>query len=492
MAITFTGGESYFRPFTYDDMIKPLLQYKEQFDKYEENYSDLLAQAEEWRNIANREKSPKAFAMYNRFSNDLQGYMNDFFSNGLNVNNKAGFSRMRGRYGQDITPIAKAHERRTALAEEQRQAKLKDPSLMFERNANDMSLDTFIDNMESDYGASFSGDKLTANVAAIAGQLAKEYQNNPSKLQAIMGNSDYFEYIKSRGFKSSDILQVLQDDPNASKVLKGIVENEIASSGILNWSNVDEVLPLAQQYANKGLWAAVGQDDAQIVDNWRAKANLQHSQAIDLAKKQAELNHKNEEPYELKDGDGKGTGIWYSPRTGAMTQLKGQTGNGERVPIFDFTGNPTGEYGQITPSTITDEQGNIIQQPSNRKPLGSVYYDSLYNDTSGGADIKNGNNFGYDYNDEQLIVEGGRILVHDKITLSDKFIQEVTADLSKKGYKWNEVNIYVDHDPGISDSHFRAIPIAEDEKYKESKKKAAQTGSSNNEEEKKVDRNGGL
>lgn len=47
-----------FNPFTYDEMVKPLLYYKGAYDTVEAAYSDLAAQTEAWRNIANRDKSP--------------------------------------------------------------------------------------------------------------------------------------------------------------------------------------------------------------------------------------------------------------------------------------------------------------------------------------------------------------------------------------------------------------------------------------------------
>ena len=50
--------DSKFRPFSYDELVKPLTQYKEAYDKVEAQYSDLVSQTEQWKDIANRKKSP--------------------------------------------------------------------------------------------------------------------------------------------------------------------------------------------------------------------------------------------------------------------------------------------------------------------------------------------------------------------------------------------------------------------------------------------------
>ena len=63
--------DSKFRPFSYDELIKPLVQYKEAYDKVEADYSNLAAQTEQWKDIANQTQSPEAYAMYSKYANDL-------------------------------------------------------------------------------------------------------------------------------------------------------------------------------------------------------------------------------------------------------------------------------------------------------------------------------------------------------------------------------------------------------------------------------------
>ena len=314
-----------FNPFTYDEMVKPLLYYKQAYDEAEAAYSDLAAQTEAWRNIANREQNPQAFEMFQRYSGDLTRAVDDF-SQGMTAKNRRALLGLKRRYASDIQPIADAYKRKSALADEQRKAELTNPTMLWERKASDMSLDDFINNPSADYGRSTSGAALSAQVAAGAGALAKEFRNNPDKMRKLVGG-DYYEYIKQRGFSSEAILAAIMDNKDASPVLTQLVENVINSSGLKGWNN-PSTLQQAYNYARQGLWNAVGQDEAQLVQNWRAQENLSHQHAMarqnDAQDFQLKLANKQGALREIVDKDGNSTNTWYDPKLGVITDNKGR------------------------------------------------------------------------------------------------------------------------------------------------------------------------
>lgn len=331
-----------FSPFTYDEMVKPLLYYKQAYDKAEDAYSDLVTQTEAWRNIANREQSPQAFEMFQRYSGDLTRAMNDF-NQGMTAKNKRALLGLKRRYASDIQPIANAYKRRSALAEEQRKAELANPTMLWERKAGDMSLDDFINNPDADYGRSTSGSALSAQVAASAGALAKEFRNNPEKMMKLVGG-DYYEYVKQRGFSSKAVLAAIMDNPYASPVLTQLVESSINSAGLKEWAS-PSTLRQAYNYARQGLWNAVGQDEAQLVQNWRAEENLSHSHAMarQAASHQMDLEKayltQTATPYQKSDG----TVGYYQPIT------KNSNGTYSRTPIP--TDAVVGDSSDSTPDT---------------------------------------------------------------------------------------------------------------------------------------------
>lgn len=336
--------DSKFRPFSYDELIKPMMQYKEAYDKVEADYSNLAAQTEQWKDIANQTQSPEAYAMYSKYSNDLNNIVDDF-SKGMTLQNRSQLLNMKKRYASDIKPIENAANRRKELADEQRKMSLQDPTRIWQKKAADMSLDEFIHNPTADYGNSISGATLTAQVAAGASALAKEFRNNPEKMKQLVGG-DYYEYVKQRGFSSQAVLAAIMNNPNASPVLTNLVETTMDSTGVKDWGS-KSAIQQAYNYARQGLWNAVGQDEAQLVNNWRAQENLSATHAMER-QKAAQAFQKSEReatqefqksqaaPREIVGADGKGTGSYYDPKIGMVVDkegrvVQGQNGNVSKV-----------------------------------------------------------------------------------------------------------------------------------------------------------------
>lgn len=270
--------DSKFRPFSYDELIKPLMQYKEAYDKVEADYSNLAAQTEQWKDIANQTQSPEAYAMYSKYANDLNKVVDDF-SKGMTLQNRSQLSTLRRRYASEIIPIAKAATRKRELEEEQRKLSLQDPTRLWQRRASDISLDDFIKNPSLDYGQSYSGQSLLAQSSAIAQNLAKGLQDYG------MGkpiDSYTNTFIQRHGLKASDIQEYLAGNPTAtSKMLQKIHDQVLASSGISSWNN-KEAEAKATNYINQGMWSAIGQSTVQAMENYGARKALDAQMQRDL------------------------------------------------------------------------------------------------------------------------------------------------------------------------------------------------------------------
>ena len=270
-------SDAKFNPISFEEMMRPLLMYKEAYDQTEAAYTQLASQAEVLRNVAMDENNPLAFAMYRNYMNRLSDWSSSF-SRGMTRQNKAEIMGLRRDYAKEIAPIDAAYKRKEALAAEQRQAELQNPTMLWQRKAANMSVDDFIRDPSADYGNKFSGALLTQQVAAQASAIAKELQEDPNRMKSIV-NGDFYEYVRKRGFTSQAVLAAIARDPNASPILTKMVDGVINASGILGWGD-ESTIKQAYAYAGEGLWNAVGADEVQVLENWRAKANLEHAQAM--------------------------------------------------------------------------------------------------------------------------------------------------------------------------------------------------------------------
>lgn len=264
MAANYIVVNSKFKPFSYAEMLQPVQMATLAHQEVENEYAELATKANVWDEMANEQTDPYAYKMYKTYSNDLEEQAGQLAREGLTPASRQNMLRMKQRYSSDIVPIEQAYKRRQELIDEQRKLLAQDNTLMFDRNASMLSLDDLIKNPQLTY-QSYSGATLAKQVGTATQSLAKEMRDNPRKWRKILGDQ-YFETIMQKGYRPEEIIQVLQNDPNASPILKGIVEDAVGSSNIASWRDAS-TLNRAYEYARQGLWNAVGETQYQIQSN---------------------------------------------------------------------------------------------------------------------------------------------------------------------------------------------------------------------------------
>lgn len=278
--------DSTFQPFSYQEMLAPVMMAQQAHQALEDEYTDLSTKANVWENIANEQQDPLAYKMYKQYATDLSTQADMLASEGLNVASRRSMLDMKRRYAKEITPIEQAYARRRQLAEEQRQAIAKDPTLMYQKYANEMSLDDFIRNPEADYGASYSGKMLTSQVATAASSLAKQMHDNPRKWRSIL-DDQYYETMMQKGFSAEAVRDAINNKEGAATELRQIVEDAVGSSRIRDWDDAI-ALKRAYDYANQGLWSAVGETSYQVQANKDYDYRMQNWMAEEKEKRAKE------------------------------------------------------------------------------------------------------------------------------------------------------------------------------------------------------------
>ena len=260
---SFVSGAK-FRPFSYSEMLAPLQQATTAQMQIEDAYGELGTKADVFERMANEQTDPQTYAMYKQYSNDLAAQAESLAKQGLTPASRQGLIDMKRRYSSEIVPIEQAYKRRQELIDEQRKLQAQDSTLLFDRPASTLSLDELISNPTLS-PQSYSGALLSKQVGTASQSLAKEVRENPRKWRTILGNQ-YYETIMQKGFRPEEIMQAVQNNPEASPILQGIVEDAVGSSGIKNW-NDENILNRAYDYARQGLWNAVGETEYQTISN---------------------------------------------------------------------------------------------------------------------------------------------------------------------------------------------------------------------------------
>jgi len=310
---------SKFKPFSYQELLQPALMSTQAHQAVEEAYADLATKANIWDKMT--EPGSKAHSMYEAYSQDLEKYADRLARYGLTPSDRQAMLNMRSRYSTDIVPIEQAYKRREEQAKEQAKIMASDPTHFFARQASTTSLDDYIANPSLDtLTQNYSGALLTQQVANAASALAKDARNDPKVQTELRKLLPYqYEAIRRTGFDPETVRQAILNSPDADKILTGIVDTAMANSGMNDWNYIspedkERILAQARNYANQGLWSAVGQTQYNMVtDQYGMHSALEATRHSNAMKEAA-----------AKNGDPTGTG---NPkyRMIANTRVQGDT-----------------------------------------------------------------------------------------------------------------------------------------------------------------------
>ena len=337
--------DSKFRPFSYDELVKPLTQYKETYDKVEEQYSDLVSQTEQWKDIANRTKSPEAYAMYSKYANDLNNIVDDF-SRGMTLQNRSQLMSMKRRYASEILPIARASE---AMKEANDLRVKASPDAIFEVGEYD-SLDQFLHGKTANNRLQ-SRDALTKRTAAITEAVMASAMKDPDFKKAL-GNQ-YWEIIQHTGDSYENLKAAIANNPQAQNRFTEIKAQMMKEAG---YDRYDAIGKQAIESAiNTGLYAGLDkpvrsfQANQNFMSDYQ-KANLQLAKNADArAERQLALSAAS-------------AGLVYNRSTGKW----------ERDPTLMMGSiNPDGSVSGPSEADLK-KMGYAPEVDSNNKPTGRM------------------------------------------------------------------------------------------------------------------------
>lgn len=222
---------SKFKPYSFQERIAPYQQYIEDFRTNQAMAAELEAKASVWDNMLQAQDT-MAIKQRDEYLEDIRRASEAMSSEGLTANNRAAILKLKPRYASEIIPIEQAYANRKAIQEEAR--KLEAQGLTLERDMSTASLDNWMQNPTYDYGRSFNQKELVAQAARDFSALSKAAMSDPSVFNKIL-NNQYFQAINRTGFSKEEIQRGLRN--NDGNVIRAIVDNIMASSGVGDWED---------------------------------------------------------------------------------------------------------------------------------------------------------------------------------------------------------------------------------------------------------------
>lgn len=200
MSFRYTGPEIERR--TFESLSKPIMYLDAKQNELEDKLGLLEGEAAKLKKVALEEPNSKAAKFYNEFMNSVSTTSDSLAKEGIFSNNiRNNVIKLNTIYNSDILPIGQAYDQKMKELERQRVAKLNNQNLRFSKNANEISIDDYMNNT-ADYKV------LDLNRPEQEGmQLGKILSSsNPRTVyKKVLGGQQY-EMERTLGYKIDDML----------------------------------------------------------------------------------------------------------------------------------------------------------------------------------------------------------------------------------------------------------------------------------------------
>ena len=223
---------------TFESLSKPIMYLDAKQNELEDKIGLLEGEAAKYKKVALEEPNSKAAQYYNEFNKAVQQQADTLSNEGVFSNNiRNNVIKLNSVYNSNILPISQAYDQKMKMLEQQRIASLNNPNLRFSKNANELSIDDYMNNT-ANYKV------LDLNQATQEGlQMGKILSavNRGDSFEKVLGGQNYM-WKKTLGYDMDELLKsggspekIISDYFNKTKgvydpELLGKYENDINQS----------------------------------------------------------------------------------------------------------------------------------------------------------------------------------------------------------------------------------------------------------------------
>lgn len=296
--------DSTFKPFSYQEMLAPVLAETQAHQNMEQQYATLAEQASVWEKLANSEMDKEQYEIYQNYMQDLMNAADSLSQYGLPRGSKRDLYNMRARYKQQIYPIEEADKKRNAIAQNQYTLLAQHPEMRFEKDASDLSLSDLIKNPNY-IPKALDGNSIYTKAKEQGAALSSRV--DPQFLQLLQ---DRTQFYKREGFNEEAAQLAMQDiqkeNPELYAEVADVIKSFPTMYGYKGWKDEEGLNGFAQAGLLAGLVGKTGEPTRNLsvlsakeaADNemarqrlasdnyWKRVAANQNQQEIDLKKTQ--------------------------------------------------------------------------------------------------------------------------------------------------------------------------------------------------------------
>lgn len=242
MAQAYITTGSQFTPYTFDELLKPFLLYKEELDKQTKDFEDYDTNAEAIGAFLDSNLDSDIYSTYTNYMDALNSAATDLSKQGLTPESKEKLSALKRSFNKDMLPIKAGIEARDKARQQWNELSAKDRTLMTSFNPNTASVSAFM-NGKTPESINVSGNDLMQRAYNIAQVVSKNSIQDPEFMKVMGGQ--YYQIKQEYGLDSPEMDAFIRDN------VVGVPEIDAMIQEVLSSSNVDKLSAEDQDRAIK-------------------------------------------------------------------------------------------------------------------------------------------------------------------------------------------------------------------------------------------------
>ena len=242
MAQAYITTGSQFTPYTFDELLKPFLLYKEELDKQTKDFEDYGTNAEAIGAFLDSNLDSDIYSTYTNYMDALNSAATDLSKQGLTPESKENLSALKRSFNKDMLPIKAGIEARDKARQQWNELSAKDRTLMTSFNPNTASVSAFM-NGKTPESINVSGNDLMQRAYNIAQVVSKNNIQDPEFMKVMGGQ--YYQIKQEYGLDSPEMDAFIRDN------VVGVPEIDAMIQEVLSSSNVDKLSAEDQDRAIK-------------------------------------------------------------------------------------------------------------------------------------------------------------------------------------------------------------------------------------------------
>ena len=242
MAQAYITTGSQFTPYTFDELLKPFLLYKEELDKQTKDFEDYGTNAEAIGAFLDSNLDSDIYSTYTNYMDALNSAATDLSKQGLTPESKEKLSALKRSFNKDMLPIKAGIEARDKARQQWNELSAKDRTLMTSFNPNTASVSAFM-NGKTPESINVSGNDLMQRAYNIAQVVSKNNIQDPEFMKVMGGQ--YYQIKQEYGLDSPEMDAFIRDN------VVGVPEIDAMIQEVLSSSNVDKLSAEDQDKAIK-------------------------------------------------------------------------------------------------------------------------------------------------------------------------------------------------------------------------------------------------